>query len=67
MASTRSRKWRTRSRATSRTARGREVAGLAKNLRIGDDGKYHWYWDPRFIARPIDVKKRLQRFEACAS
>jgi pimeloyl-ACP methyl ester carboxylesterase len=24
-------------------------------------------WDPGFLARPLDVKKRLQRFEACAS
>ena len=47
-------------------ARPRSLAGLAKNLRIGDDGKYRWHWDPRFLARPIDVKRRLQRLEACA-
>jgi pimeloyl-ACP methyl ester carboxylesterase len=48
-------------------SRPASMAGLAKNLRIGDDGKYRWHWDPRFIARPIDVEKRLQRFERCAS
>ncbi len=24
-------------------------AGLAKNLRLGDDGRYRWHWDPRFL------------------
>ncbi|MCU1360858.1 MAG: hypothetical protein JWN99_2147 [Ilumatobacteraceae bacterium] len=23
--------------------------GLAKNLRLGDDGRYRWHWDPRFM------------------
>ncbi len=23
--------------------------GLAKNLRRGDDGRYRWHWDPRFL------------------
>lgn len=48
-------------------ARPRSLAGLAKNVRLGDDGKYRWHWDPRFLARPIDVEKRQQRLEACAS
>ena len=47
-------------------ARPRSLAGLAKNLRVGDDGKYRWHWDPRFLGRPTDVVKRRQRFEACA-
>ena len=47
-------------------ARPRNLAGLAKNVRVGDDGKYRWHWDPRFLDRPIDVVKRQQRFEASA-
>jgi pimeloyl-ACP methyl ester carboxylesterase len=28
-----------------------DLAGLAKNLRLGDDGRYRWHWDPRFLNR----------------
>jgi pimeloyl-ACP methyl ester carboxylesterase len=31
--------------------RPRELGGLAKNLRRGEDGRWHWHWDPRFLAR----------------
>lgn len=48
-------------------ARPRSLAGLAKNLRLGDDGKYRWHWDPRLLERRIDVGKRQERFEACAA
>ena len=68
MASTRSRTSPTPLRATSRIARGRATSrALPKIVRIGDDGKYRWHWDPRFLERPTDVEKRRQRFEACAS
>lgn len=26
-----------------------DFAGLAKNLRLGDDGRYRWHWDPKMI------------------
>lgn len=26
-----------------------DLTGLAKNLRIKDDGRYHWHWDPDMI------------------
>lgn len=29
--------------------RPRDLGGLAKNLRRGDDGRLHWHWDPRFM------------------
>jgi pimeloyl-ACP methyl ester carboxylesterase len=29
--------------------RPRNLAGLAKNLRLGLDGRYRWHWDPRFL------------------
>ena len=25
-------------------------AGLARNVRLGDDGRYRWHWDPRFMS-----------------
>ncbi len=28
-----------------------DTSGLAKNLRLGDDGRYRWHWDPDFIGR----------------
>ena len=48
-------------------ARPRSLAGLAKNVRQGPDGKYRWHWDPRFLERVTDQRKRLLRFEACAA
>ena len=47
--------------------RPRNLEGLAKNVRLGDDGKYHWHWDPRYRSQRPDVVKRQQRFEAAAS
>jgi non-heme chloroperoxidase len=29
--------------------RPKDLSGLEKNLRLGDDGRYRWHWDPRFI------------------
>ena len=29
--------------------RPRDTTGLAKNLRLGPDGRYRWHWDPRFL------------------
>lgn len=28
--------------------RDRNLEGLRKNLRLGDDGRYRWHWDPKF-------------------
>ncbi len=28
-----------------------DYAGLAKNLRLGEDGRYRWHWDPKMIMR----------------
>ena len=46
--------------------RPRSLEGLAKNVRLGTDGKYRWHWDPRFRAIRRDPEIRQQRFEACA-
>jgi non-heme chloroperoxidase len=42
------------------------LAGLAKNVRLGTDGKYHWHWDPRFRDISRKLEARQQRLEDCA-
>lgn len=32
--------------------RPRDLSGLARNLRKGDDGRLRWHWDPRFLHGP---------------
>lgn len=44
----------------------KDLAGLAKNLRLTPDGKYRWHWDPRFLIAPRELDKRALRLEACA-
>ncbi len=43
--------------------RPRDLGGLAKNLRQGEDGRWRWHWDPRFIRRdgpdPAFTQERL--------
>jgi len=47
--------------------RPRTLDGLAKNVRLGDDGRYYWHWDPRFRSRPqFDLEARRVRMSACA-
>jgi pimeloyl-ACP methyl ester carboxylesterase len=41
--------------------------GLAKNVRLGDDGKYHWHWDPKFRTGNRNLEQRTDRLEACAA
>jgi non-heme chloroperoxidase len=42
-----------------------DLGGLAKNVRLGQDGRYYWHWDPR-IEFSIDQRFREERFAACA-
>jgi pimeloyl-ACP methyl ester carboxylesterase len=46
--------------------RPKSLAGLAKNVRLGSDGKYRWHWDPRYRAAAFDLERRQARLEACA-
>lgn len=46
--------------------RPKSLAGLAKNVRLGADGKYRWHWDPRFRNASRELGIRQQRLEACA-
>ena len=35
-------------------------------MRLGDDGKYHWHWDPRYREGRPDHELRYERLSACA-
>ena len=41
----------------------KDLEGLKKNLRLKDDGKYYWHWDPRFIRRRPDSQDREGYFD----
>lgn len=47
-------------------ARPRTLDGLAKNVRLGDDGRYHWHWDPAYRSGSRNLEHRQARLEACA-
>ena len=40
-------------------ARPGDLAGLAKNLRCGEDGRWRWHWDPKFLSRGSRVRSSL--------
>ncbi|MFN0088775.1 MAG: alpha/beta fold hydrolase [Acidimicrobiales bacterium] len=46
--------------------RPRNLDGLAKNVRLWEDGKYRWHWDPKWRAGRRDLEERRRRLEACA-
>ena len=46
--------------------RPQSLQGLAKNVRLGVDGRYHWHWDPRFLQGHRDLAQRQTRLESCA-
>jgi pimeloyl-ACP methyl ester carboxylesterase len=39
--------------------RPRKHSGLSKNLRLGDDGRWHWHWDPGILADGSDMQSLL--------
>lgn len=47
-------------------ARPRKLDGLAKNVRLGEDGRYHWHWDPAYRSATRNLENRQARLEACA-
>jgi non-heme chloroperoxidase len=47
-------------------SRPKNLDGLAKNVRLGIDGKYRWHWDPLYRSGPRDLQRRQERLEACA-
>ncbi len=42
------------------------LEGLGKNVRIGEDGRYRWHWDPRFRQGKRNIEQRQARLEECA-
>ena len=39
--------------------RPKDVSGLAKNLRQGEDGRYRWHWDPNLMKPgPLSARPR---------
>jgi pimeloyl-ACP methyl ester carboxylesterase len=44
--------------------RPRSLDGLAKNVRLGADGRYHWHWDPAYRAGRQTMENRRDRMEA---
>lgn len=46
--------------------RPRSTAGLAKNLRLTDDGRYRWHWDPAFRSDSGDADQRARQLELAA-
>ena len=50
--------------------RPRSLDGLAKNVRLGPDGRYRWHWDPRWRNRPRlsgeQLRARTRRLEDAA-
>lgn len=41
-------------------------AGLRKNLRVGEDGRYRWHWDPNFVRLRFDEAASPERLLAGA-
>ncbi|RDK06533.1 alpha/beta hydrolase [Cupriavidus lacunae] len=41
-----------------RAQQSRMPNGIAKNLRMGADGRYHWHWDPQLMARGRESDER---------
>jgi non-heme chloroperoxidase len=46
--------------------RVRRLDGLVKNVRLGEDGRYHWHWDPQWLSRRIDFGEQEARLSTCA-
>jgi pimeloyl-ACP methyl ester carboxylesterase len=45
----------------------RSPEGLKKNLRLRDDGRWYWHWDPAFMTKPgDDPELRTEKFEQAA-
>jgi len=48
--------------------RPKSLDGLRKNVRLRDDGRWYWHWDPRFVDIPDEARRtaRLDRLERAA-
>jgi len=41
--------------------RSRNLDGLRKNVRLRDDGRWYWHWDPAFISNDDEPQRRTDR------
>jgi pimeloyl-ACP methyl ester carboxylesterase len=41
-----------------------DLSGLSKNLRQGNDGRFRWHWDPKFISTRADAEHHAKEVEA---
>ena len=39
-------------------SRPKDTNGLRKNLRLHEDGRWYWHWDPRFLERTAEGRER---------
>jgi non-heme chloroperoxidase len=46
--------------------RPRDASGLRKNLRLREDGRLYWHWDPRFMSEARSAGFNGERLEAAA-
>lgn len=45
----------------------RSPEGLKKNLRLAEDGRWYWHWDPAFLTKPQDDPfARMEKLEQAA-
>lgn len=44
-----------------RRPRPKSLEGLAKNVRLGADGRYRWHWDPAFLAPSAPATSSLRK------
>ena len=51
---------------TQHRSRPRDLASLQKNLRQGENGRWYWHWDPRFMGAdgPAEIVDRQRLFAA---
>ncbi|OJY53864.1 MAG: alpha/beta hydrolase [Sphingomonas sp. 67-41] len=43
--------------------RPKDPSGLLKNLRVGEDGRYRWHWDPAFTGREVSSSEFIRNGE----
>jgi len=46
--------------------RPRNLDGLAKNVRLGSDGRYYWHWDPAWRSNRATMTPYRERLGECA-
>lgn len=46
--------------------RPKDTSGLAKNLRLGEDGRWRWHWDPAFVTSPNSMTQQRGRVDGDA-